>query len=155
MGVRSLDSSSVGICVEKGATDSVSPKDEVKYQNADQNGSRGCSIIGDDEASPAVSSDLWSAAYREAVESLEGDIDIAIIKGKGIAQLFKELEALDKGPTEESAFRRGVVYLRSLQVPLEKFKLALDLASPLTGADLVTGPVFDLVRGVTAVSPLL
>lgn len=148
----SLDSSSEGTCTEKAAADSVSAKDDVGIQDIDQNGVTGCSSVGDDSASAAVSPDIWSAAYREAVESLEGDIDIAILKGKSITQLFKELEALDKGSTEESAFRRGVVYLRSLQVPLEKFKLALDLASPLTSADLATGQVFGLVRGVTAVS---
>lgn len=150
--MRRLDSSSEGTCTEKAPADSESTEDDAKIQNIDQTGVTGCSTVGDDSASAAVSPDLWSAAYREAVESLEGDIDIAILKGKGISQLFKELEALDKGSTEESAFRRGVVYLRSLQVPLEKFKLALDLASPLTSADLATGQVFGLVRGVTAVS---
>ena len=70
-----------------------------------------------------------------------------------MAHLFKELEDIDKEATEESAFLRGVEYLRSLQVPLERFKLALDLASPLTSIDPSSRAVFGVVSGVTAVSP--
>ncbi|KAJ4298999.1 hypothetical protein N0V90_004243 [Kalmusia sp. IMI 367209] len=82
-----------------------------------------------------VNTDLWSAAYREAVESLGDDIDRAILKGSNAAQLFVELEKMDEGASKESAFARGVAYLRSIQVPLEKFKLALDLVSPVSSAD--------------------
>jgi hypothetical protein len=100
----------------------------------------------------AVSSDLWSAAYREAVERLGEDLDVAILQGKNAAQLFKELEAIEKDATQESAFLRGVEYLRSIQVPLERFKLALDLASPLTSIEPATSTVFGVVRSVSAVS---
>lgn len=106
----------------------------------------------DDIGSMTVSSDLWSAAYREAVESLGKDIDVAILMGNNTAQLFKELEEIDKEATQESAFLRGVAYLRSIQVPLERFKLALDLASPLSRGDPTATTVFGVLRGVTAVS---
>lgn len=99
-----------------------------------------------------VSSDLWSAAYREAVESLGKDIDVAIFVGSSAAQLFVELESIDKGTTQKSAFLRGVAYLRSIQVPLERFKLALDLASPLSNLDPAASTVIGVVRSVTAVS---
>jgi len=99
----------------------------------------------------SVPSDLWSAAYREAVENLGKDIDVAILKGDSVAELFKHLENMDKDTTQESAFLRGVKYLHSLQVPLERFKLALDLSSPLTSME-PTSIVFGVVRGVTAVS---
>lgn len=99
-----------------------------------------------------VSLDLWSAAYREAVESLGKDIDIAILKGRNVEQLFRELGEIDNEATQESAFLRGVRYFQSIQVPLERFKLALDLASPLTSMDPATSTVFGMIRSVTAVS---
>lgn len=99
-----------------------------------------------------VSSDIWSTAYREAVESLGKDINVAILKGENVAQLFKQLEEIDREATQESIFLRGVRYLHSLQVPLENFKLALDLASPLTNIEPTSTMVFGVVRSVTAVS---
>ncbi|KAF4467462.1 NACHT nucleoside triphosphatase [Fusarium albosuccineum] len=101
---------------------------------------------GDDAA------DLWSTAYREAVESLGEDIDVAILQGKNVEQLFRELEEVDNESTQGSAFLRGLKYLQSIQVPLERFKLALDLASPLASFDPAASTVFGLVRGVTAIA---
>ncbi|KND92704.1 Vegetative incompatibility protein HET-E-1, partial [Tolypocladium ophioglossoides CBS 100239] len=99
-----------------------------------------------------VSSDLWSAAYREAVDSLGKDINAAILKGDNVAELFKQLEKIDKEATQESAFLRGVRYLHSLQVPLERFKLALDLATPLTNIEPTSATVFGVVKSVTAIA---
>lgn len=113
------------------------------------------STLDDDIGSVVVSSDLWSAAYREAVHSFGNDIDVAILKGKNLAQLFRELEEIDKDATQDSAFLRGVRYLHSIQVPLERFKLALDLASPLTSVEPTATTVFGVVRSVTAVSLFL
>jgi hypothetical protein len=106
----------------------------------------------DDVGTMIVSSDLWSAAYREAVDSFEKDIDAAILMGSTAAQLFKKLEDVDREATHESVLLRGVAYLRSIQVPLERFKLALDLASPLSSLDPTASTVFGVVRSVTAVS---
>ncbi|KPA38773.1 nacht nucleoside triphosphatase [Fusarium langsethiae] len=97
-------------------------------------------------------SDLWSKAYREAVQNMGQDVDVAILKGENIAQLFKELEGVDKDATDESVFLRGVRYLHSIQVPLERFKLALDLTAPLTALEPTTSTVFGVIRGVTAVA---
>jgi hypothetical protein len=72
--------------------------------------------------------------------------------GSSAAQMFVELEGIDKETTQQSAFLRGVAYLRSIQVPLERFKLALDLASPLGNIEPVASTVIGVVRGVTAVS---
>ena len=99
-----------------------------------------------------VSSDLWSAAYREAVQNLGDQIDIATLEGKNVAQLFRELEDIEKEATHESAFLRGARYLRSIKGPLERCKLVLDLASPLTGIEPTAATVFGLVRSVTVVS---
>lgn len=104
------------------------------------------------ETRPATASpDLWSAAYREAVDSLGADIRGAVVLGSNAAQLFSELEELDKDVSRDSAFLRGVARLRSIQVPLETFKLALDLASPLASLDPAANACFGVVRGVTAV----
>lgn len=102
-----------------------------------------------------VSSDLWSAAFREAVEAFGKDIDVAILKSRNVEQLFKELEEMDQGASQESAFVRGVRYLRSVQVPLERLKLAVDLATPLTALEPTVMMVFGVVRGVTAVSQFI
>ncbi|KAF7562456.1 hypothetical protein G7046_g1687 [Stylonectria norvegica] len=110
------------------------------------------STVGDDADNSLVSPDLWSAAYREAVASLGEDIDIAILKGENVAQLFRDLEEIDMEATQESAFLRGVKYLQSIQVPLERFKLALDLASPLTSIEPTASTVFGVVRSVTAIA---
>jgi hypothetical protein len=109
----------------------------------------------DTNTSPVVCSDVWSAAYREAVESLGNDIDLAILAGSNAAQLFQDLEDLDKDASLDSAFVRGVAYLRSIQVPLERFRLALDLAAPLSNMEPVAATVVGVVRGVTAVSSLV
>ena len=100
----------------------------------------------------AESEDLWSLAYKDAVESLSEEIDVAILKGKNIEQLFQDLETMNMTATHESAFLRGVEYLRSIQVPLQNFKLALDIATPLAGLEPTAGTVFNVVKGVTAVS---
>lgn len=113
------------------------------------------SCLVDDISSVAVSLDIWSDAYREAVQSLGEDIGMAILKGKNVAQLFMELEEFDKEATQESAFLRGVRYLHTIQVPLERFKLALDLASPLTSIEPTASTVFGVVQSVTAVSNLM
>lgn len=110
------------------------------------------STRGNNADSTAVPSDLWSAAYREAVDSFGDDIDVAILKGNSVAQLFKKLEDIDREATQESAFLRGVAYLQKIQVPLERFKLVLDIASPLSNIDPAATAIFGVVKGVTAVS---
>lgn len=103
----------------------------------------------DDRTLPA---NLWSLAYREAVESLGSEVNTAILQGKNIEQLFEDLRRIDDKATQESAFHRGLKHLRSIQVPLERFKLVLDLASPLTSLHPAASTVTGVVRGVTAVS---
>lgn len=107
--------------------------------------------LGGDISSVSGSPDLWSAAYREAVESLREEIDIAALKGKDAAQLFRELEDVAKEATNESVFLKGMSYLQTLQVPLERFQLALDLASPLARFEPTATTVLSVVRGLTAV----
>lgn len=107
---------------------------------------------GHDIGNVIVSSDLWSAAYREAVENLRQEIDIATLEGKDAVQLFRELHETEKEATDESAFSRGLRHLRLVQVPLERIKLALDLASPLANIEPTVVTVFGVLRSVTAVS---
>ncbi|KAI6778961.1 Vegetative incompatibility protein HET-E-like protein [Emericellopsis cladophorae] len=121
------------------------PVHEPAHQDADVNPSGSGSGVVDH-------SDLWSAAYREAIARLGEDIDVGILQGKKVAQLFEQLEEADKEATQESIFLRGVEYLRSIQVPLEKFKLALDLASPLTSIEPTASTVFGVVRSVSAIA---
>lgn len=113
----------------------------------------------DDDCTPdgivsdlVISTDLWSVAYREAIQNLGDDIDIALLKGRNVAELFVELQQIDEDATKESAFVRGIRHLHRVQVPLERFKLALDLANPLASLDPIAMTVFGVVRSVTAVS---
>lgn len=106
-------------------------------------------------SSITASPDIWSAAFREAVESLGEEIDFIALRGKNIIQLFRDLEDIGKKETHDSAFLRGVKYLQSLQVPLETFKLALDLASPLSSLEPTAATVVGVVRSVTAVIPAM
>jgi hypothetical protein len=97
------------------------------------------------------SSDIWSAVYREAVESL-GEEMVTALSGKNADQLFKELEEIEHEATHKSAFLRGVRRLRSLKTPLDNFKLALDLASPLSNLEPTISTVVSVIRSVIAVS---
>lgn len=99
-----------------------------------------------------VSSDLWSAAYCEAVQKLGDQIDIATLEGKNVVQLFRELKDIEKEATHKSAFLRGLRYLCSIKVSLEKFKFVLDTASPLASIEPTATTVFGLVRSMTVVS---
>ncbi|KAF2721180.1 hypothetical protein K431DRAFT_312687 [Polychaeton citri CBS 116435] len=109
-------------------------------------------FISYDGAGDVTTPNLWSAAFREAVDSLGSDIDVAILKSKHVEQLFRDLEEMDKEASNESAFLRGVRHLHSIQIPLERFKLALDLASPLTSCEPTVTTVFGVLRGVTAIA---
>ena len=110
------------------------------------------STLGDGIDVVILPPDIWSKAYDEAVKSFGKDINNVILKGENVAQLFRQLEEIDKEATQESVFLRGVKYLHSLQIPLERFKLALDLASPLTNIEPTAATVFGVVKSVTAVS---
>ncbi|GIZ44608.1 hypothetical protein CKM354_000780200 [Cercospora kikuchii] len=74
------------------------------------------------------------------------------MEGLNVAQLFEQLEITDERATRDDAFLRGVKFLRSIQVPLENFKLALDLASPLTSLEPTTLTVCGVIRSVTAIA---
>ncbi|KAK3897898.1 hypothetical protein C8A05DRAFT_38527 [Staphylotrichum tortipilum] len=144
------DATALDLKKEKGAVVSVTQTDGPEDDPPCGPSARGVATEG---AGPAHNpSDVWSAAYREAVASLGTDIDITILKGDSVADLFRQLEQVDKDATQESVFWRGVKYLRTLQVPLEKFKLALDLADPLTSIDPMVGSVFGVVKNVTAIA---
>ncbi|KAJ5469732.1 hypothetical protein N7539_009350 [Penicillium diatomitis] len=109
-------------------------------------------IPGGESGSVDISSGLWSAAFREAVEGLREDIDIATLKGKDAAQLLKDLEDVAKEATQTSMFWKGLKYLQTLQVPLQRFKDVLDLASPLANLEPTAATVVGVVRGLTAIA---
>lgn len=112
--------------------------------------------IGDVLAEP----DHWhlsSVAYREAVATFRQDLDVAILEVRNVEELFQQLQEFDKhAKTQDPLFLRGDGYLRSLQVRLERLKLALDLASsPSANLDPATNTVVNNVKGGTTVRPIL
>lgn len=138
-----------GECTGTGSDESPSSRTPTSHDHhvaVDQLSIRRASV-----SSVHLSSDIWSAAYREAVESLGGEISTAST-GRNAEMLFKQLEEIEQDVTHESAFLRGVQRLRFLKTPLDNFKLALDLASPLTNLEPTASVVFGVVRSVTAVS---
>lgn len=112
--------------------------------------------IGDALAEP----DHWhlsSAAYREAATTFRQDLDVAILEVRNVEELFQQLQEFDKhAKMQDSLFLRGDECLRSLQVRLERLKLALDLASSLSAnLNPAANAVVDNVKGVTTVRPIL
>ncbi|KAL8836220.1 MAG: hypothetical protein Q9170_002997 [Blastenia crenularia] len=97
----------------------------------------------------AGSTDLWSTAYREAVSSFGEEVKSVILKGERVEKLFTSLEESNEKVAGESLFGRGV---QRLQAPLRNFKLALDMASPLTSIDPTASTAVGVVRSVTAVA---
>lgn len=128
------------------------PDTSAAIRNNGQDGTVPISSPGASTIHQSLEKDLWSAAFQEAVDALHSDIDIAILQGKSIERVFKELEGKEQDATQESRFLRGVQYLRSVKGPLEDFKLALDLATPLTRLEPTVTTVLGVVASVTAVS---
>jgi hypothetical protein len=98
------------------------------------------------------STDLWSTALREAINTLEPAIDVAQLTGKPVEQLFHDLGMIQRSTDESSTFRRGLAHVRSVKGPLQNLKLALDLTNPLISLELVAATVIGVVRGVITVS---
>lgn len=108
------------------------------------------SLAGVEDATiEAGSTDLWSAAYREAVSSFGEEVKTVISKGEKIEKLFTSLEETNEKDAGDSLFRKGV---RRLQAPLRNFKLALDMAKPLASIEPTASTAVGVVTSVTAVS---
>lgn len=105
--------------------------------------------VAEDDTVAAESIDLWSAAYREAVSGFGEEVKSVILKGERIEKLFTSLEETNERLAGDSLFRKGV---QRLQAPLRNFKLALDIASPLTSIEPTASTAVGVVRSVTAVS---
>lgn len=103
----------------------------------------------EDDTLAAGSTDLWSAAYREAVSSFGEEVKSVILQSERIEKLFTSLEEANEKLAGDSLFRRGV---QRLQAPLRNFKLALDIASPLTSIEPTASTAVGVVSTVTAVS---
>ncbi|PSK43017.1 LON peptidase N-terminal domain and RING finger protein [Elsinoe australis] len=98
------------------------------------------------------STDVWSAAFREAASSIEDCIDSTAAHSRSVEELLQNLNTIGRDAVQDSAFLRGVQHLQDARVPLESFKLALDLATPLTSLEPTTATVFGVVRSVTAIA---
>ncbi|KAI1862941.1 hypothetical protein JX265_008987 [Neoarthrinium moseri] len=78
--------------------------------------------------------DIWSAAYREAVENSPDErIQKLILKGENAGQLLRQLEHDEDGLVENSLFRRGIHCLKTVQEP-------------------TVGTAFGVLKSVTAVA---
>lgn len=120
-----------------------------KSQAEDNVQARDNVAIIDVAAVAAIPTDLWSAAYREAVFSLGEEVDSVFLKGERIENLLTSLEEANGELAGSSLFRRGV---QRLQTPLRNLKLALDIASPLTSIEPTASTAVGVVSSVTAVS---
>ncbi|BCS29175.1 uncharacterized protein APUU_70745A [Aspergillus puulaauensis] len=100
-------------------------------------------------------SDIWSGPCREAVENLRAELDITLLEGKHVKQKLENIDNIEKEQTQQSAFLRGVKCLRTAKVPLERFKLALDLASPVVSLEPIATAVLGVVRVVAVIATSL
>lgn len=97
------------------------------------------------------SQDLWSAAYREAVESFR-DLDPTILEGNNVMQLFHLLEDAEQEATGDTIFQTGRKWLEKLETPLKALQIALDLASPVSSLEPTAATAIGVVKTVTTVS---
>ena len=104
--------------------------------------------ITNDTVGATLSTALRSAAYDEAVLSLDGEEQESIKTGKSIEVMLKELDQSNEEKANESLFRKGA---RKLKKPLENFQVGLDLLEPFA-VEPHLGLAVGIVRGVAAVS---
>ncbi|KAK5207557.1 hypothetical protein LTR41_006601 [Exophiala xenobiotica] len=115
---------------------------------ADSNVQAG-STVAENNAPRARSTDMWSAAYREALSAYGDEVASVISKGDRIESLLTNLQETNEELAGDSLFRRG---LRKLQAPLKNFKLALDMASPLASIEPTASTAVGVVTCVTAIA---
>ncbi|KAK5232289.1 hypothetical protein LTR47_006502 [Exophiala xenobiotica] len=115
---------------------------------ADSNVQAG-STVAENNAPRARSTDMWSAAYREALSAYGDEVANVISKGDRIESLLTNLQETNEELAGDSLFRRG---LRKLQAPLKNFKLALDMASPLASIEPTASTAVGVVTCVTAIA---
>ncbi|KAJ5804776.1 uncharacterized protein N7518_001079 [Penicillium psychrosexuale] len=148
---KGSDTPTVLTNTSKGETQNLASR-SIVYGNSLAQNTTDLLVSSDGVSNSIASADLWSAAYREAVEMFGKELDIADMKGKNVMQLFHDLEVTGKEKVHESAFLRGLNYLRAHKIYLEGFKLALDLSSPLANMEPATNAAFGVVRSVTAIA---
>ncbi|CZT20874.1 uncharacterized protein RCC_06734 [Ramularia collo-cygni] len=153
---HSLRSSDEDVSLSSTAVESelavtLSPQIHIPTSAAEQM-SPDTSVTSQDLRDQGKHHDVWSAAFRDAVRSLSGEINVALLENKTLEQIFTQLDALEKDAKDNSMFLRGVKYLTSIQVPLKNIKMALDLASPLASFDPTANTVFGIITGVTAIA---
>ncbi|KAL8753763.1 MAG: hypothetical protein Q9199_004811 [Rusavskia elegans] len=122
-------------------------EDAVLHLDDDMQAHLELAITEADNTTAAGSADLWSAAYREAVNSFEEEVRSVILKGESIERLFTSLEETHAKNARDSLFVRGV---QRLQAPLRNLKLALDMAGPLTSIEPIAATAVGVVSVVTA-----
>ncbi|KAI4268987.1 MAG: hypothetical protein LQ337_007536 [Flavoplaca oasis] len=105
--------------------------------------------VVEDDTDAAGSTDLWSAAYREAVGSFGEEAKSVVLKAQRIEELFTSLEETNGKVAGDSLFGRGV---QRLGAPLRNFKLALDMASPFTSIEPTASTAVGVVSSVTAIA---
>lgn len=93
--------------------------------------------------------DLWSGAYKEAVQSSEDKVKRLAVTGVRLDDLFKRLEE-ENDRRNESIFNRG---LKVLSQPLQYLKLSLDIAGPFVDLEptKALATATNVVKSVTTV----
>ena len=87
-------------------------------------------MIIQDVSQHETATDLWSAAYSQAVKAhaaKSGEVP----KGETILILFDQLKVEDKKKGEESAYAKGARHLEKMKGPLKTSGLCSTLRAPL------------------------
>lgn len=98
-----------------------------------------------------ASEDLWTATFREAIETFEPKLDIAQLADANVERIVHNLELIDRLNNDDLSFQRGLEHLRRVKGLLENLKLALNLAEPLLSFKPAAATVIGVVRSVTTV----
>ncbi|OAP59319.1 hypothetical protein AYL99_06617 [Fonsecaea erecta] len=128
---------------------SVPPPTLSKTPPVDHTAQAGSTVVAKNNAAGVGSTDMWSAAYREALSGFGDEVASVISKGDKIESLLTNLQETNEELAGDSLFRRG---LRRLQAPLKNFKLALDMASPLASIEPTASTAVGVVTCVTAIA---
>lgn len=110
-------------------------------QTAEQHGANG-------KAHDPVPSDLWSAAYKEAVGQVDQEIGTLVRSGRNLEELFQSLNEANELHKEESILRRG---MERIKKPMEYLQMILNVTSPAAGMNPASSVAFGVVQSVATV----
>ncbi|KFA71991.1 hypothetical protein S40288_08082 [Stachybotrys chartarum IBT 40288] len=101
------------------------------------------------KAHDSVPSDLWSAAYKEAVGQVDQEIGTLVRSGRNLEELFQNLNEANELQKDESILRRG---MERIKKPMEYLQMILNVTSPAAGMNPASSVAFGVVQSVATLA---